>query len=106
MIMLSKIMNIFKIFFFIFIIILNNNSLADEKFNRWLTEYKKYAEQNGVSKKTINIAFKDVRFLKKIISYDRKQPEFIEKTNIYISKRITKKKSIQQKGYYAKIKNY
>lgn len=90
--MLSKIMNIFKIFFFIFIIILNNNSLADEKFNRWLIEYKKYAEQNGVSKKTINIAFKDVRFLKKIISYDRKQPEFIEKTNIYISKRITKKK--------------
>ena len=65
--MLSKIMNIFKIFFFIFIIILNNNSLADEKFNRWLIEYKKYAEQNGVSKKTINIAFKDVRFLKKLL---------------------------------------
>ena len=90
--MLSKIMKIIKIFFFIFIIILNNNSIADEKFDRWLFEYKKYAEENGVSKKTINIAFKDVKFLKRIISYDRKQPEFIEKTNIYINKRVTKKK--------------
>ena len=86
-------MKIIKIFFFIFIIILNNNSIADEKFDRWLFEYKKYAEENGVSKKTINIAFKDVKFLKRIISYDRKQPEFIEKTNIYINKRVTKKKN-------------
>ena len=36
------------------------------------------------------MALSDVRYLQKVIDYDRKQPEFFEKTAVYISKRANK----------------
>ena len=38
-----------------------------------------------------------VKFLENIIKSDRKQPEFIEKTNVYVSKRVTPIKVITGK---------
>jgi len=72
---------------FIFFLILFSPLKADENFDEWLTSYKKYAETKGISKETINIAFKNVIFLDQVIKYDRKQPEFFEDTITYVSKR-------------------
>ncbi len=75
--------------FLIFSLFIFSNSHA-ENFDKWLIDFKKTALKRGVSKNTIEIALKDARFLKKVIYYDNKQPEFFEKTNVYISKRSTK----------------
>ena len=67
------------------ILVLNAN--ADENFDTWLTSYKKLALKKGISQETINIAFKNVKFLDQVIKYDRKQPEFFEVTKTYVEKR-------------------
>ena len=64
--------------------------LSSDGFNNWLLTYKKFALQKGVSQKTLDIAFKNTKFLPQVIKYDRKQPEFYEDTQTYISKRATK----------------
>lgn len=84
--------SIFKIFilYLIFEIIIFSSSFADtteENFDTWLSSYKKFALSKGISQETINIAFKDVKFLDQVIKYDRKQPEFYEDTRTYVSKR-------------------
>ena len=79
------------IIFFIFFKVLMVNSVLGESsennFENWLKDYKKFALKKGVSKETINIAFKNVKFLDQVIKYDRKQPEFFEDTLTYVSKR-------------------
>ena len=60
---------------------------AEENFETWLSSYKKSALEKGVSQKTIDIAFKNVKFLEQVIKYDRKQPEFFEDTKTYVNKR-------------------
>ena len=60
---------------------------SDDNFNVWLSSYKKFALKKGVSQKTIDIAFKNVKFLPQVIKYDRKQPEFYEDTITYVNKR-------------------
>jgi len=60
---------------------------SSEDFNNWLTSYKKTALKKGVSQETIDVAFKNVKFLKQVIKYDRKQPEFYEDTITYVNKR-------------------
>jgi membrane-bound lytic murein transglycosylase B len=82
----------FKISISIYILLLllltSSFSVAqDESFEQWLFSYKKSALKNGVSKNTIDIAFKNVKFVEQIIKYDRKQPEFFEDTITYVSKR-------------------
>jgi len=62
-------------------------SSAEENFDLWLNTYKKFALKEGVSQKTIDIAFKNVKFLEQVIKYDRKQPEFYEDTITYVKKR-------------------
>ena len=52
-----------------------------------MESYKIFALKNGVSQKTIDVAFKNVQFLEQVIKYDRKQPEFFEDTITYVSKR-------------------
>ena len=60
---------------------------SSEDFNSWLSSYKKTALKKGVSQETIDVAFKNVKFLKQVIKYDRKQPEFYEDTLTYVKKR-------------------
>ncbi len=60
---------------------------SNDDFNVWLSSYKKLVLKRGISQETVDIAFKNVKFLEKVIKYDRKQPEFYEDTNTYVSKR-------------------
>ena len=89
----------------LFILITTSNSYSQDDFNKWLSNYKKYAVSQGISKKTVDQAFENTRLLKKIISYDRNQPEFIEKTNVYIGKRVNKQKVIYAKRLIKNNKN-
>ncbi|MAK12405.1 MAG: lytic transglycosylase [Candidatus Pelagibacter sp.] len=81
----------------LFFLCLTSISHSNEEFNKWLTSYKLYAIDKGISKKTVDEAFKNTKLLSRIISYDRNQPEFIEKTNVYINKRVNNQKVIYAK---------
>ena len=72
-------------------------STSNTDFETWLTSYKKFALKKGISQKTIDIAFKDVKFLEQVIKYDRQQPEFFEDTITYVSKRATVSKAKKAK---------
>tara|TARA_B100001123_G_C15330552_1_gene1031083 strand:+ start:2775 stop:3770 length:996 start_codon:yes stop_codon:yes gene_type:complete len=74
---------------FFVLIFTNVTKASTENFNSWLTSYKEFAITKGVSEETVNLAFKNVKYLEKVIKYDRKQPEFFEDTNTYVSKRAT-----------------
>ena len=109
--------SIYKIlvFFLLFQILAVNfsiNTNAEENFETWLLSYKKFALKKGVSQKTIDIAFKNVKFLEQVIRYDRKQPEFYEDTITYVNKRanisrvkIAKKLFKKNKILFTEIEN-
>ena len=81
---------------FLFKVLIFNSVFAatlDTDFETWLISYKKIALKKGISQKTIDIAFKNVKFLEQVIKYDRKQPEFFEDTVTYVNKRATDSKA-------------
>ncbi len=93
---------------FLILLALNINisyaSNSNNKFNSWLNLYKKEALKNGISQKTLDISFKNVKFLPKVIEYDRRQPEFYEDTNTYVKKRATINRAKKAKALLKKNK--
>ncbi len=71
-----------------------HNSFADNnlEFENWKKTFKAIALKNNISENTFNLVMSDVKFLPKVIEYDRYQPEFYEDTKTYISKRSSDKK--------------
>ena len=96
-------MKIIKIIFYIILISLSiiKPSIGDD-FNNWLISFKEYAINEGVSKKTLENTMSKVKFLPKVIKYDRYQPEFYEDTKTYIDKRTSNKKIINGKNLFIK----
>ena len=90
-----------------FIFLLNNFSLAytADDFNLWVKNFKKTAIKKGISKKTVDSALISVKFLPKVIEYDRYQPEFYEDTNTYIKKRANTDKVRKGLSLYNKEKD-
>ena len=77
----------FILLFQILVVGFSSKTDAEENFEIWLLSYKKFALKQGISQETIDIAFKNVKFLDQVIKYDRKQPEFFEDTKTYVDKR-------------------
>ena len=77
----------------ILIILNTSNSFSEnfDKFNQWKLKFKQVALANNISKITIDNAISNIKFLPKVIEYDRFQPEFYEDTKTYIDKRTSKK---------------
>tara|TARA_B100000963_G_scaffold356325_1_gene376222 strand:+ start:943 stop:1944 length:1002 start_codon:yes stop_codon:yes gene_type:complete len=75
---------------------------ADEnqKFNQWKMQFKITALANDISENTFNKVMSKVRYLPKVIEYDRFQPEFYEDTKTYISKRASNKKVLKGIDFY------
>ena len=77
--------------FFLYIFLINQSS-ANNDFNEWLTKFKSRAVSSGISELVVNDVMSNVRFLPKVIEYDRYQPEFYEDTFTYIKKRSSNRK--------------
>jgi len=99
-------MKLISIFFLIIILSLSN-AFADDNsdFNKWKNQFIKRALAENISEKTLKIVMSNVRFLPKVIEYDRYQPEFYEDTKTYISKRTSKKKVQKGLSFYEKNEN-
>ena len=80
------------ILFFLVIFTLSTSVVHSESFEEWKIKFSKYALSQGVSESTLYLIIKDLKFLPKVIEYDRYQPEFYEDTSTYISKRANNKK--------------
>jgi len=96
-------MKIIKIIFYVILISLNNfNHIFAEDFNSWKISFQEYAMKKGISKKTLDETMSKVKFLPKVIEYDRYQPEFYEDTKTYISKRTSNEKLKKGKNLFFK----
>ena len=73
----------------------------DLNFNIWKEQFKKRALENGIKEKTFDKVMSQVRFLPKVIEYDRYQPEFYEDTKTYIGKRASKNKVKKGLSFYS-----
>jgi len=80
-------------------------SAKGDTFESWIISFKREALKQGITEKTFDISMKNVKFLPKVIEYDRYQPEFYEDTHTYISKRSSKKKINKGIIFYNKNKN-
>jgi membrane-bound lytic murein transglycosylase B len=74
-------------FFFYFSYLYGNTT----DFSLWLDNFKIRAKNEGISQKTIDDALGNAQYLSKVIEYDNRQPEFFEKTDIYIGKRANQR---------------
>ena len=80
------------IFLILFLNIAISQSNDDVSFIKWKNEFKQLALSSGISEETFDLTMSNVKFLPKVIEYDRYQPEFYEDTKTYIGKRASKKK--------------
>ena len=86
-------MKIIKVLIFCFLLIITTNANSDNKnFNEWIKSFKIIALKNDISENTFEQVMENVKFLPKVIEYDRYQPEFYEDTKTYIKKRTSNKK--------------
>jgi len=93
-------MKIIKILIVISIVFFTKVYAMDESFESWKNSFKKIALKKGVTESTFDLVMKNVKFLPKVIKYDRYQPEFYEDTKTYIDKRTSKKKVQKGKELY------
>ena len=99
-------MKIIRIFFLILFLITTNSFASDiEDFNNWKVKLKEKALSNNISEATFDVAMANVKFLPKVIEYDRFQPEFYEDTKTYIGKRTSKKKQTKGIDFYKNNKD-
>ena len=88
-----------KLIFFINLLFTINLYCQETEFNNWVNKFKIKAIESGISKKVVNEVMLNVKFLPKVIEYDRYQPEFYEDTFTYINKRSSLKKSNRVYNY-------
>ena len=81
----------FKLLLILYFSLLPLSSYS-ETFDQWKIDFTKYATKQGVSDETLSAIIKNLKFLPKVIEYDRYQPEFYEDTSTYIGKRANNKK--------------
>jgi len=87
-------------------LLLQSSAFAkNSEFNIWVKNFKIEAIKSGISKKVVDEVMSDVKFLPKVIGYDRFQPEFYEDTYTYIKKRTSRSKVKKGLTLYKKEKS-
>jgi len=97
-------MKLISFFLIILLYFSNAYSNLESDFELWKKEFKAFALANGVSEKTYLKTIPKVKFLPKVIEYDRFQPEFYEDTKTYISKRTSEAKVKKGLEFYSNNK--
>tara|TARA_B100001057_G_scaffold121590_1_gene120383 strand:+ start:976 stop:1977 length:1002 start_codon:yes stop_codon:yes gene_type:complete len=98
-----KIINFFLLFLILSIKL--SHAFDNDDFDQWKIKFKKQALKKDISEKTFNLVMSNVKYLPKVIEYDRFQPEFYEDTKTYIGKRTSTKKKNKGINFYRDNKN-
>ena len=94
--------------YFLSILLFSSSNLLafdQSEFLKWKKNLKIIAIENEISEITFDKVMRDVKFLPKVIEYDRYQPEFYEDTKTYISKRTSKNKVDKGISFYKENTN-
>ena len=94
--------------YFLSILLFSSSNLLafdQSEFLKWKKNLKIIAIENEISEITFDKVMGDVKFLPKVIEYDRYQPEFYEDTKTYISKRTSKNKVDKGISFYKENTN-
>lgn len=67
----------------------DQTAFSDQAFQSWLDDLRSEAREAGISGKTLDDALRDVKPIRRVIRYDRRQPEFTQTFRQYIDSRIT-----------------
>jgi len=90
----------------LFILFITKSSSENNlEFEIWKKNFKKLALSQNISEKTFDLTMSNVKFLPKVIEYDRFQPEFYEDTKTYVSKRTSANKVKKGLDFYKKNEN-
>ena len=73
---------------------------SEAQFQSWLADFKRHAHQQGISKPTLDQAFKEVRLNQKVLELDRRQPEFTRTFWQYFNATVTDWRVTQGKLLY------
>ena len=92
--------NLITIYVVLFTLVSSSTLANNHQFNLWVSGFKEKAIKSGISKSVVDEFMSKVKFLPKVIEYDRYQPEFYEDTSTYIGKRSNKLKIKQGKILY------
>jgi membrane-bound lytic murein transglycosylase B len=66
-----------------------SNAQTEEEFQRWVSEFKPRAMQEGISSQTYDMAFNNVRLNHRVLELDRRQPEFTRTFWQYFESTVT-----------------
>ena len=94
--------------YFLSILLFSSSNLLafdQSEFLKWKKNLKIIAIENEISEITFDKVMRNVKFLPKVIEYDRYQPEFYEDTKTYISKRTSKNKVDKGISFYKENTN-
>ena len=73
-----------------YIVFINHMCFCSKNsFDSWVKDFKSKAVNSGISEIVVEDFMDGVKFLPKVIEYDRFQPEFYEDTATYIGKRAS-----------------
>ncbi len=67
----------------------SSHAQTEAEFQKWLISFKQQALQKGISKDTLDQAFKEVTLNQKVLELDRRQPEFTRTFWQYFNKAVT-----------------
>lgn len=67
----------------------DNFKPSEEDFQKWLRDFKQQAQQQGISARTLDIAFADVELNSKVLESDKKQPEFTQTFFQYFNRAVS-----------------
>ena len=83
---------------FLLIVLNISNAVSNETsdFDNWKVKFKNRALASKISENTIDLVLSNMKYLPKVIQYDRYQPEFYEDTKTYIEKRTSKQTKANQ----------
>ena len=96
--------NLISIYIILFTFTATPSLSNNNDFDIWVDKFKKDSIASGISEDVVNDFMQGVKFLPKVLEYDRYQPEFYEDTFTYIKKRTSKNKVKQGLKLYKKEK--
>ena len=107
---LRRFYSITCIFFAVFLFFMHSpvSSATDEldfrSFQIWLEGISKTAKAKGISEKTLNKAFEDIKPIKRVIELDRRQPERTMTLSEYLERVVSEDKLRQGRELYLTYK--
>lgn len=87
------------------LMIAGSANAQDQNFTRWVAQFKQQAARQGISHSTLESAFRDIKFLPRVIELDQKQPEKKLSFAEYRERIVSKQRVEQGRHEFRKHRN-